>query len=517
MGERQKCLFFALLLSLSEWGAILFFTWLALWPISPTNNHVISRDSGAFLYIGWRWKEGEIPYRDIWDHKPPGVYLIDRIGLTLTPDSLWGVWGLELASLGLAAGLGYWAMRKAFGRPAALLATLFWLYTFIFLNDGGNLTQEYALPWQFLALALFVYTEAAAQQRFSRLGSAFALGLTAGMTMMIRQNSVGLALLVAAWWLFKPEGSWKQRLALAGAFGAGVALIFVATGAYFAAHGALHDFWDQAYYFNRLYAGERTQRRRLLELLRGLNAFPRTGLFTLSLLGYALAGATLTQRARFPRLLSALASLAVVALPVELALVALPGRGRVPYFMSLLPLMAVLAGFSLGRLFSPTSIPSRWGRGAALVFLLGALLITHGLAYRERLQAGRRQTFAEDLLAYIQTHTTPEETILVFGAEPEINFLARRRSPTRFVYQYPLYRPLYADQDMLVSFYQDILEKRPKLLIVAVQSSGGKIPDRFGTNRDPQAQRLAEQVRALYHQVTVLNGWPVYEYVGGAP
>lgn len=48
-------------------GVILF----VLIPVTPTNMPIASRDSGVFLYSGWRLTNGDIPYLDFWDHKPP--------------------------------------------------------------------------------------------------------------------------------------------------------------------------------------------------------------------------------------------------------------------------------------------------------------------------------------------------------------------------------------------------------------------------------------------------------------
>ena len=64
-------------------------TIIALYPSNPNNMTLPSRDSGVFLYIGWRFLNGDIPYRDVWDHKPPLIYFVDALGLTLTPHSLW--------------------------------------------------------------------------------------------------------------------------------------------------------------------------------------------------------------------------------------------------------------------------------------------------------------------------------------------------------------------------------------------------------------------------------------------
>src|SRR5678809_253 len=70
-------------------------TIIALFPSNPANMTLPSRDSGVFLYVGWRLLSGDIPYREVWDHKPPLIYFVDALGLTLTPHSLWGVWFLQ--------------------------------------------------------------------------------------------------------------------------------------------------------------------------------------------------------------------------------------------------------------------------------------------------------------------------------------------------------------------------------------------------------------------------------------
>src|SRR5512134_3348825 len=71
-------------------------TLISLFPGNPNNATLVSRDSGVFLYVGWRLISGDIPYKDVWDHKPPLIYFVDALGLSITPDSLWGVWILEV-------------------------------------------------------------------------------------------------------------------------------------------------------------------------------------------------------------------------------------------------------------------------------------------------------------------------------------------------------------------------------------------------------------------------------------
>src|ERR687897_1148030 len=70
-------------------------TIISLFPNNPGNMTLPSRDSGVFLYVGWRFLNGDMPYRDVWDHKPPLIYFVDALGIALTPDSLWGIWVLR--------------------------------------------------------------------------------------------------------------------------------------------------------------------------------------------------------------------------------------------------------------------------------------------------------------------------------------------------------------------------------------------------------------------------------------
>ncbi|MCX6069001.1 MAG: hypothetical protein NT121_25185 [Chloroflexi bacterium] len=72
---------------------LLAIVFAVLLPFSPVNSQSVpSRDSGVFLYTGWRVLHGEIPYLQLWDHKPPVIYYLDALGLLLTPESIWGIW-----------------------------------------------------------------------------------------------------------------------------------------------------------------------------------------------------------------------------------------------------------------------------------------------------------------------------------------------------------------------------------------------------------------------------------------
>ena len=42
-------------------------------------------DAAVFVLAGARIREGFVPSRDFWDHKPPGGYLLNALGQTVLP------------------------------------------------------------------------------------------------------------------------------------------------------------------------------------------------------------------------------------------------------------------------------------------------------------------------------------------------------------------------------------------------------------------------------------------------
>ena len=132
---------------------------IVLLPISPLNIVQPARDSGVFLYAGWRMLHGDIPYLDIWDHKPPVIFFVNALGLLLGGGSIWGVWLVELLLLFFAALLGFTLIKRYLGSLPAIFALSLWLLSLAFIINGGNLTTEYTLIIQFAMLWLAVVAE----------------------------------------------------------------------------------------------------------------------------------------------------------------------------------------------------------------------------------------------------------------------------------------------------------------------------------------------------------------------
>jgi len=99
--------------------------------------------------------------------------------------------------------------------------------------------------------------------------------------------------------------------------------------------------------------------------------------------------------------------------------------------------------------------------------------------------------------------TEPGETVLVWGNNVWINFLADRASPTKYSYQFPLFMPGYATENRVLGFLAD-LQSAPPVLIVEPQTDTAEM-----LPLNPELRVAATQA-----QVGIPQGMPlVFEYV----
>lgn len=131
---------------------------ITLWVHLFEFNGVNTWDSAAFLAIGKLLQRGLLLYRDLWDTKPPGIYLYESAVFAVLPVE---VWSLRLTDYALyvAAGVFFYRLCALEARwPLALAATGVWLYFAHHpsFNIAGFYTEEYAAICAIAAVAAAV-------------------------------------------------------------------------------------------------------------------------------------------------------------------------------------------------------------------------------------------------------------------------------------------------------------------------------------------------------------------------
>ncbi len=401
---------------------ILLATTLALLPVSPLVMSYASRDSGVFLYVGWRILHGEVPYLNVWDHKTPIIFFLDALGILLTPNSLWGVWLVEWLSLAIAVWFTYKLLKSLFGFYPTFVVLLILLVSFTITLAGGNLTEEYTLPFQFLSLYLFLR-----QLRQPARWHFFALGLVAALAFLIRQNSIALilAIVISIFIMHVRSGEWKSLLLeyLQMALGALVPIAIVLL--YFArVSGGLAAFWNAAFVYNFVYSGERTLADRVYSIQHGFEWLGQTGLSQLALLGCLFCIFWLVRKPQTSKPILHFMWTCILAMPLEVLFVSITGRPRIPYYLTFLPIFSIFAAFLVWRLklFVREKYTPKIFFGLGLV----ALIVCSAFLAPDYVNATKSYHLVLDsnnAVKYIQANTSPDDYVLMWGAETTVNFL----------------------------------------------------------------------------------------------
>lgn len=470
------------------WGAIAFL-------ILQVLSFSYGRDQGIYAMVAAAMGRGEMPYRDAWDFKPPGIFLVYGLSRALFGSSQIGIRVLEAIGLvGMCVGLVKLGRRHfdhALAGPlAALLAVLahaqldFW-HTAQPESFGGMLTIA-ALWWG-------VHADDAPAPGPRRLLLA---GFLFGLAGLFKPPLAGGGAVLAAWiglpilireWRTSIAGAWRAALRPVGIIVLGGAAPFVLCLAWFAAKGALRDLYEVLFVFTPHYT------------LIGWEGSTVTGMFyfaftewlqtycsalTVGLL--LLLGLGRSPRERpFVWLVAAL-------IAMHLAGVALQGKFFPYHYGATWPLTALLAGAGFAKLwdflvdkhnalavvFVAIGILSGFGRSATKdtpdswrarcgkrinLYLSGFknTELLDQLASVADVSAGANRRVAE----LIAAQTPPDRPILVWGFEPVIYDLSHRRPATRYLYDVPQ-RVAWAEEAARAVMMSDLARQPPSAIVV---------------------------------------------------
>jgi len=450
------------------------------------------RDGGSFNYIGSLILKGKIPYVDVWDQKPPGIFYLNALGLWLGHGTRWGVWFMEFV-FGFGYALtGYILMRKLWNNGAALFGTAIWLIGFNKLMDGGNFTEEYSLLFNFVAIYVFWMSLRSQQKKIYD----FILGLTLALSFLFRANNIGVQISIALTLLIVSL-SRRELIRFLGkmlTWGLAAILVLGCVAIYFAVNHALGAMLEASIFYNFSYSGEQ------LDIVRGLKyGFYKLGPTTwIALAGYLLALWMLVRYKAKGQNIDAILLLIVIGWPVELVLSSLSGRSYPHYYLSWLPVMSLTIGllynFVSPYLFPPELLKLINERSVWVIPVLIGLVLIHFQAdlhtyvnsfHKVLFDRSAGIQMIHPIADYIRANTDPDDTVLVWGGQSGINFMAQRDSPVAQIW-YPLYVDSPVTPKLVDGFLHDVSENKPELIIADEFHSPSEIPPIDASHRDIQ-------------------------------
>ena len=422
----------------------------------------LERDEGAYGAIAAMWLKGALPYRDVFDHKPPLIYLLYMPALIGGVQDAFPVrlWASLLFILQLPMALVI--ARRVWDPASAGLATVIYAVAgSAFGLQGLMLNTEQALMLPAL-VALWALISAIGSNA-TRWPVIF--GLAVGLMTLIKPNATPLLLPLL---LLAPVGVRSHMRNLLVAM-LGVVALWLPVLAWWSIAGALEALVFALITYNQLYTIESLERWTASGLVDVLaSAGP---LLVCAVGGIALAGwRGVKQRQRTAVVLWTAAFFAGALLGL---------RPYVHYYYPTLAGLALLAAPPVVWLARrQPNARGAWRRLTALLapaLLLMVLVVPYILdnsrlvgvspgEQAEMLYGPDGKSYfapAQSVAAYIRRATDPDERIHVWASEPELYLLADRPAATRYIHTYPLELVPGASAEFL-----DELRRNPPRLLV---------------------------------------------------
>lgn len=379
---------------------------------------------------------GGIPYRDVLDRKPPGVFwMFAAIGKLFGPWNIHAVHALAfVATLLLCLAAARVCARLTPGRRAGpWAAVLFALYSACFTREIISFNAEYPMLLA-CAAALLCLTSSQPGEHVGRSVILACLsGVFGGLATVFKQYGIVVYLPMALLWLlphFRADRAtgrspW-QRLALSTTAGMlGLVIVFAGVVWWFSAVGALRSFCNWAILdgFHYARAGWGASRLRVESVLTFVGL--AVAWFPLWL-GLSRAGPWRS----LPSFFVVLAGTAGAA-----ATTLLSGRSFAHYYLPLAWFSSVLAVPGLQALWRGHRHRLVLVTAATLPLLFFAVFNTARDVFWPDAKFNRaHQAQLSSAATWIRKHVAPDETIAVWGTASQLYVMSRRSSGTRYVF-----------------------------------------------------------------------------------
>jgi 4-amino-4-deoxy-L-arabinose transferase-like glycosyltransferase len=497
----------------------------------------IGPDQGVYATIAWGLQRGLSLYRDLWEQKPPAIYLTYRLGFWLFGARLSSIFWLDYLAAALTTVVLFDVGRRLAGlRSGALTAAAFALATLPAARHGlggfleRSVTETFIVP----LVAMAAWSSVMATMRVTARW-AFAAGVFIGTAAVFKQTALIYWPAFALWTWVVAGPAAMRRFTVSCGLGAlvcpSLALVWLW------AHGLLQDAWVALVQYNMAYlalevpgqAG--TLNRFAHEVWRRMKTDEVWGFGSLSA---TIAATAVYVRWRRAETLSRVAVLGIVWYAAALiAIVANGPRMFSTYFMPSLAPLSVLSAWLLDQTFGLRR-SRRLAASVALVGFAAFMLVRSGSVnraigmtswdarhrfgkmdrqeYLQKFRSRWAQAFSaadnEWLADYIRAHTNPDDRIFVFGMSAGTYFLSGRLPASKFLWAYPAVSNMIDRPEFRVeTLASDLGRIAPRYIVLQRHNgdsfSGWRATDAFA------APPMTALLRA-YHEETEIGDFLLY-------
>ncbi len=481
---------------LTCFAAIAFYILLES-PLNPWSKHLSDIDSAIFIYFGKAMHEGKLPYRDMFDHKGPLLWLIEYIGVALGRGSTTGIWFLELAAMTFDVAMAYKCARKVCRSSfISLIMTGMSFVPLITFLYGGNLSEEWALP--FVYASLYIYLDYLIADRFSFL-RIFTAGACCGAVLSIRPNMVAVWVVFSLWILagliIKKE--WNKAGICAAAFFSGCAAAILPFIIYYAAYGQLGQMWYDYITFNIFYCNTYGGFGNLVPVMRQF-----LSLSPLLTVPFVLLAIWLVISDRRSWQWTLILFMLVTGITASSG-----GRAFLHYAIIFTPCIVMPLAALADDMLKLAAGNKRMGKRAgyvctaAVLCIICAMFLKYNSGFRgqpDKFRSLRAENKNDEgLIAYIKANTMPGEPIMLNGMNSMYYYASGHYCNNRNFIQHTG----YGEDDILYAeIMKDIDTDPPRLVIFRRYNVDGDPWDDFVVKWNDDMQKRTAEGRFTYYE-----------------
>jgi hypothetical protein len=393
------------------------------------------RDEGAYAYMSDVIDRGGLPYRDAFDHKPPGIYYIYNLSFKIFGHDIQAPRIAALLSVAIASVLVFLFVYKiSFSFSAGILSMglLAWGSSSAAYAGFSANTEIFVLPC-LAGASLCLIRNGGSKRKY------FLCGLLFGIALIIKQTVLPIALSSLIFVAINQRHHRNKVVSVVISFMAGLVFPFAYCTLWFSFKGAFYSYWAGLYVYNQSYSSLNNIWNALGNFLGSLQfiLYLDAGSWIAGCLGLMALG--LSQAGAYHKWLI------LAPLAGSLISVSLGGFYFPHYFLMVIPYSAMAAGVG-GSAFGV--------RGANHIgkWLLAMLLIV-GVINNLRFSAKSsdekfRIVYGSDLFSrsltvgrFLRSQSNKNEKVFVSGSEAQILFYSSLSGSSRFYYYYPLTMP----------------------------------------------------------------------------
>ena len=439
----------------------------------------LERDEGEYAYIAQRMLHGEVPYRDNFNQKPPAVFAAYLIPIWLCGTSIAAIHVTTFLWTAGTAVFLFLLARELTGARAAAISVVFFSVLSItreWQAIAANTEIFMILP---MTAATWCVGRAIRLDQLNPAGAPWGWWLAAGILSLLaaffKQVAIANVGFLACWSFFalrshRTESSLRSLLPAVSWFVAGMAVVGLTVSLIFVSLGAGREFFDCVLWHNLKYSQYVGMQLAWLNLRDAISvqAGALWGVWLLT----ALALLDLRRERRgFTSLLACWLFFSAIGVSIGFYY-------REHYFVQFAPVFALACGATLDRWTARSTerLPSI-AAGALTALVATVCLLTWFMpnidfwfrsdpSWKSRLMYAPNP-FPESaaIAGRLKELTGPDDQVLIYGSEPQILFLAERKSATRYMLFYPVTMALPGARERQQEVIRELETHRPKVLI----------------------------------------------------